>query len=85
VGDDSHFVFRQKLLGETGSCHGESASSVLAKARGDVFARFHAFAAKLRSITRNSQFGLLGPKLRATTTAVYTAAPVLNILNTNSY
>jgi hypothetical protein len=30
----------------------------------------HAVAAKLRSNTRNSQFGLLGPVLRATTTAV---------------
>jgi hypothetical protein len=36
VGDDSHFVFRQKLLGErrrceTGRCHGEAARSVLTK------------------------------------------------------
>jgi hypothetical protein len=69
VGDDS-----QKLLGEdgsaTGRCHGEAARSVLAKVRGDVFARFHAVAAKRRGRTRNSQFDLLGPVLRATTTAV---------------
>jgi hypothetical protein len=42
-----------------GRCHGEVARPVLAKVRGDVFARFHAVAAKRRSITRNSQFGLL--------------------------
>jgi hypothetical protein len=34
------------------------------------FARFHAVAAKRRSRTRNSQFGLLGPVLAPTTTAV---------------
>jgi hypothetical protein len=44
---------------ETGRCRGKAASSVLAKARGDIFARFYAVAAKLRSKTRNSQFGLL--------------------------
>jgi hypothetical protein len=75
VGDYSYFIFRQKLLGEEGSvrmgrCHGEAAKSVLAKFRGDVFARFHAVAAKRRSRTRNSEFGLLGSMLRATTTAV---------------
>jgi hypothetical protein len=67
------FAFRQKLLGEecdTGRCHGEAARSVLAKVRGDVFARFHAVAAKRRSGTQNSQFGLLEPVLRATATAV---------------
>jgi hypothetical protein len=74
VGDDSHLVFRQKLLGDDGSlrkgrCHGEAARSVLVKVRGDVFARFHAVAAKRRSRTRNSQFGLFGPVLRTTTTA----------------
>jgi hypothetical protein len=52
VRDDSHFVFRQKLLDEDGSvrrgrCHGEAPSSVLAKVRGDVFERFHAVAAKV--------------------------------------
>jgi hypothetical protein len=55
---------------ETGGCHGEGTRSVLANVRGNVFARFHAVAAKRRSRTRNSQFGLLGPVLRATTTAV---------------
>jgi hypothetical protein len=74
VGDKSHFSFRQKLLGEDesgmGRCHGEAARSVLATVRGDVFGRFHAVAVKRRNITRNSQFGLLGPVLRATTTAV---------------
>jgi hypothetical protein len=55
---------------ETERCHGEAARSVLAKVRGDVFARFHAVAAKLRSRTRNSQFGLLGLVFRATTTTV---------------
>jgi hypothetical protein len=74
VGDDSHFVFRQKLLGEekceTRHCQGKAARFVFAKVRGDVFARFHTVAAKRRSRTRNSQFGLMGPVLRATTTAV---------------
>ena len=35
-------------------CHGEAARSVLTDGWGDVFARFHAVAAKLRSRTRNS-------------------------------
>jgi hypothetical protein len=55
---------------EMGRCHGEVAMSILAKVRGDVFARFHTVVAKRRSRTRNWQFGLLGPMLRATTTAV---------------
>jgi hypothetical protein len=71
---DSHLVFLKELLGEDGSVksggHAETARSVLAKVRGDVFARFHAFAAKRRSRTRNSQFSLLVPELIATTTAV---------------
>jgi hypothetical protein len=62
-----------------GRCHGEAARSVLAKFRGEVFATFHAIAAKLRSITRNLQFGLLEPMLRATT-----PAPVRNVLDTTS-
>jgi hypothetical protein len=70
---------------ETGRCHGEAAMSVLAYVRGEVFALFRAIAAKCRSSTRKSQFGLLGPVLRATTTAVYMAAPVRNILDTTSY
>jgi hypothetical protein len=53
-----------------GRFHGEAAKYVLAKVRGDVLARFHAVAAKRRSITRNSQFGPLGPVLRATAIAV---------------
>ena len=48
MGDDRHFVFRQKLLGEDGSvrwgCHGEAARYVLAKVWGNVFAHFHAVA-----------------------------------------
>jgi hypothetical protein len=71
---ESHFVYRQKLLGEDGSVR-----------RGDVFARFHAVAAKRRSRTWNSQFGLKAPMLRATTTAEYMAAPARNILETTSY
>ena len=42
--------------------HGEAARSVLAKVGDDVFALFHAVSPKLRSRTRNSQFGLLGDK-----------------------
>jgi hypothetical protein len=54
-----------------GGCyHGETAKYVLTKVQGDVFARFHAVSAKRRSRTRNSQFGLLGPVLRPTMTAV---------------
>jgi hypothetical protein len=32
---------------ETGHCHGEAVRSVLAKVRGDIFARFHAGTAEL--------------------------------------
>jgi hypothetical protein len=70
---------------ETGRCHGEGARSILAKFRGDVCARFHAVAAKHRNRTQNSQLGLLGTVLRATTTATYMAARVRNILDTTSY
>jgi hypothetical protein len=38
--------------------------------RGDILARFHAVAAKRRSRTWISQYGLLGQILCATTTAV---------------
>jgi hypothetical protein len=55
---------------ETGRCRGEAARSVLAKVRGDVFASFHAVATKLRSRTKNSQFGLLGQIFCAAATAV---------------
>ena len=41
-------------------CRDEAARSVLAKVGDDVFALFHAVSAKLRSRTRNSQFGLSG-------------------------
>jgi hypothetical protein len=68
VGDDNHFLFHHKRLGKDGS--GEAATSVLVKVRGDVFASLHAVAAKRRSRTRHSLFGLLGPVFRATTTAV---------------
>jgi hypothetical protein len=74
VRNDSRFVLRQKLLGEDrslrlGDVMVSAARCVFAKFRGDVFARFHAVAAKLRNRTRNSQFGLLGPVPRATTTS----------------
>jgi hypothetical protein len=70
---------------ETGRCHGEAASSIIAKVRGDVFARFHAVALKHRGRTRNSQFGLFGPVLRATTTAVWMVAQVRNVLDADSH
>jgi hypothetical protein len=63
----------------------EASGSVQVKVRGDVFASFHAVAAKRRSRTRNSQFGLLGPVLRATPTAVLMVALAWNILDTTSY
>jgi hypothetical protein len=67
-------VFRQKLLGEDGRVRRDvivkQPDLFSPKSRGDVFACFHVVAAKRRSRTRNSQFGLLGPMLRATTTAV---------------
>jgi hypothetical protein len=71
-GDDSHFVFRQKVQGEDGSVRRDVA---MVKQAGlfsqKVGARFNAFAAKRRSRTRNySQFGVLGPVLRATTSSV---------------
>jgi hypothetical protein len=55
---------------EKGRCNGDAARSGLAIVRSVVFARFHIVAAKRRSRTHNSQFGLLGPVVRATTTAV---------------
>jgi hypothetical protein len=70
---------------ETGLCHYEAASSVLAKIRGDFFASFQAVAAKLRSRTRNSQRGLLGTVLCDATTGIEIAAPVWNIWDTTSY
>jgi hypothetical protein len=57
MGDDSHSVFRQKLLGEEGSVRpgvvtAKQPGLFSLKFRGNVFARFHAVAAKLRSRTR---------------------------------
>jgi hypothetical protein len=65
VGDDSHFVFHQKILGEDGSVRRgvvmvKKPGFFLARVRDGVFARFYAVAAKRRSRPRNSQFGLLG-------------------------
>jgi hypothetical protein len=54
----------------TGRGNSQVTRSVLAKVRGDVFARFQSVAAKRRRRTQNSQFDLLGPVLRATTTDV---------------
>jgi hypothetical protein len=67
---------------ETGRCHGKLTRSVLARVRGVFFALLQAVDAKLRSTACNSQFGLLGSVLRATTTAVKMASPVRNILDT---
>jgi hypothetical protein len=58
------FFVSPETAGWGRKCHGEAARFVLTKARGDVFARFHAVAAKLRSRTQSSHFGLLGPVLR---------------------
>ena len=62
--------FRQKLVGVDGSVRRgvvmvKQADLFSPKLGGDVFARFHAVAAKLCSRTRNSQFGLLGQILCA--------------------
>jgi hypothetical protein len=75
MGYDIHLVFRQKMLDEDGSVRRgvflvKQPVVFSPKFKGDVLARFHAIAAKRRSRTRNSRFGLLGPVLRATTTAV---------------
>jgi hypothetical protein len=61
---DSHFVFRQKVLGEDGSVRG---GFVMVKQPGLFSLKFgaksshvvNAVAAKLRSRTRNSRFSLL--------------------------
>jgi hypothetical protein len=52
VGDDSHFVFRQKLLSEDVSVRRgvfmvKQPDLFSPKSRGDVFARFHVVAAKV--------------------------------------
>jgi hypothetical protein len=49
------------------------------------YLQFHPVATKRGSRTRNSQFGLLRLLFRATTTAVYMATPVRNVLDTTSY
>jgi hypothetical protein len=60
--------------------------SVLAKVQGgDFFAPFHAVATKRRSRILNSQFGLLGLVLCATTTAVFVGGTSLEYLDTISY
>jgi hypothetical protein len=60
VGDDSHFMFRQKLLGEDGIVR-----------RGVVMLKQPGlFSPKVEVMSRNPQFGLFGTVLRATTTAV---------------
>jgi hypothetical protein len=84
VEDDSHFLFRKKLLGEEGSVRQGVVMVKLPGLFSPKFAHFHAVAAKRRSITLNSQFGLFGPVLRSTTTAVYMAAPVRYIPETIS-
>jgi hypothetical protein len=70
---------------ETRRCHGKADRSLFAKVRGDVFAHFQAVVAKRHIRTGNSQFGLLGPMIRATTTNVWMAASqVRNMLDTTS-
>ena len=69
-GDNSNFVLRQILLGEDGSVR---RGVVMVKQPGLFLPKFgamsshvfHAVAAKLRSRTWNSQFGLLGQILCA--------------------
>jgi hypothetical protein len=74
VGDESHLVFGQKLLGEDGIVRWGidmvKQPGLFSPKFGAVFAHFHAVTAKHRSITRNSKFGLLGPVLCTNTTAV---------------
>ena len=70
MGDNSNFVFRQKLVGVDGSVRRDvvmvrQPGLFSTKLGGDDFALFHAFSAKLRRRTRNSQFGLLGQILCA--------------------
>jgi hypothetical protein len=90
VGGGGAAIFRQKLLGEDGSVRRsvvvvKEPGFFSPKFGGDIFARFHAIARKLRTRTRNSQFGLLGQVFRAITNAVYMAATARNVLDTTSY
>jgi hypothetical protein len=65
--------FARNCWVRTGVCDGAlswwSSQVYSRQVRGDVFAHFNAVAAKCRSRTRNTQSGLFGPVLRATTTA----------------
>jgi hypothetical protein len=88
-GDDSHFVFRQKLQGENGSVR---QGIVMVKQLGLFSPKFGATSShvltqspqKSQYITSTSQFGLLAQVLRLTATAIYMAAPVRNVLDTTS-
>jgi hypothetical protein len=58
VGDDSHVVFLKKnpwlkRKCETVRCRDATASSFVAKVRGEVFAHFHAVAVKRHNSMRN--------------------------------
>jgi hypothetical protein len=75
VRDDSRFVFRQKLLGEDGSVR---RGVVMVKQPGLFSPKFGATSSQVFTQSPQnvavepgiSQFGLLGPVLRATTTKV---------------
>jgi hypothetical protein len=73
-----------------GRYHGEAARSALAIVRGVVFARFIAVAAKRRSRTQNSRFGLFGPVLRAATavrrhqSAIFWIPPLMYLKDFNT-
>jgi len=63
VGGNSNFVYREALVGEERSVRPGvvmvKQPGLFSHIWGDVFARFHAVAAKLRSRTRKAHFGLL--------------------------
>jgi hypothetical protein len=65
-GDDSHVVFGQKFPGEKGNVRWCSCAVVMAtasfvtKARGEVFAHFHAVTLKYHSSMWNQLFSLPG-------------------------
>jgi hypothetical protein len=72
VGEDSHFVFRQKLLGddgkyETGRCLVES---VFSQKFGATSSHVFTQSPQNVAVEPGIHFGLFGPVLRATTTAV---------------
>jgi hypothetical protein len=65
MGDDSHVVFCKKIpwwkrTCQTVRCRDATASSFVAKVRGEVFAHFQAVAVKRLSIMQNWLFGLPG-------------------------